>query len=539
MKTLKLIDCPKRAAIGRWSATLLIAAGMQILALPRLQAETAKKEITDSGITSVVEKELKHEKGVVPDDVDVSTSEGIVTLSGSVDNILAKERAVKIAESIRGVRGVIDQTTVTPVSRSDDDINKDIAAALKQDPATESYQVAVSVQDAVATLTGSVGSYGEKRLAARIVEGIKGVKAVSNDVTINYLAKSTDTQIAADITARLQWDIWINGELIKPTVEDGKVTLTGTIGSAISKSRALDDAWVGGVTSVDDSGLKVEPRASTGPHQEHEYADRSDSQIKQAVESALLLDPRVSASPPNVMVEGGGVILSGNVGNLKAKTSAAQDAKNVVGVLRVDNLLNVRPSERPTDADMEKQLNAALAWDPLVDSTEITVAVTHRIAHLSGTVDSSFQKAEAQDVASRTKGVLSVVNHLKADRDYSDYYYYDDYAPYYSYGDWPYYSYYGDGYNNQFRNYDYGMYEPQLYMSDDQIKKSIKDEFFWSPFIDNSDINVTVNGGVATLTGTVGTRIGLGAVDKDAYAGGATSVVDQVKLKHHAWWWWW
>jgi hypothetical protein len=41
------------------------------------------------------------------------------------------------------------------------------------------------------------------------------------------------------------------------------------------------------------------------------------------------------------------------------------------------------------------------------------------------------------------------------------------------------------------------------------------------------------------LTGTVGTRIGSGEVDKDAYEGGATKVVDQVQLKHHAWWWWW
>jgi len=506
-----------------------------MMALPRLQAETAENQITDAGITSVVEKGMKHEKGVAPDEVDVSTSRGIVTLSGSVDNILEKRRAVKIAESIRGVRGVIDQTTVTPVSRSDDDINKDIAAALKQDPATESYQVAVSVQDAVVTLTGSVGSYGEMRLATRIAEGVKGVKDVHNNVTINYLAKSTDTQIARDITARLQWDIWINGELIKPTVVDGKVTLSGTVGSAISKSRALDDAWVGGVASVDDSGLKVEPRESTGTHQEHEYPVRSDSEIKQAVAAALLLDPRLTAFPPTVTVEGGGIILSGNVGNLKAKTAAEQDAKNIVGVWRVDNLLNVRPGERPTDADMEKQLKAALAWDPLVDSETVTVAVTHRIAHLSGTVDSSFQIAEAEDVASRTKGVLSVRNNLKTEPEFSSSYY-NGYSPSYTYGDWPYYSYDGDGYNSPFLSYDYGLYEPRLYMSDDQIKKSIKDEYFWSPFIDNSDINITVNDGVATLAGTVGTRIGLGAVEEDAYAGGATGVVDHVKLKNHSWW---
>jgi osmotically-inducible protein OsmY len=88
------------------------------------------------------------------------------------------------------------------------------------------------------------------------------------------------------------------------------------------------------VTSVDDSGLKIEPHGPTQcAHQESPNTPiRSDSEIKQAVQAALRLDPRVSAFSPDVTVEGGEVILGGNVGNLKAKTSAEQDAKNIVGV---------------------------------------------------------------------------------------------------------------------------------------------------------------------------------------------------------------
>src|ERR1035438_7823600 len=82
-------------------------------------------------ITTAVEGGLKLDKGVFPNDVDVSTSQGIVTLSGSVDNLLAKERAVLSAKSIRGVREVIDKITVTPVSRSDEDIRKDLQTALQ------------------------------------------------------------------------------------------------------------------------------------------------------------------------------------------------------------------------------------------------------------------------------------------------------------------------------------------------------------------------------------------------------------------------
>ena len=305
-------EWPHRAAISRHCAILLIATGLQTLHPPLSKAAASEKEITDSGITSV--------------------SQGIVTLSGSVDNLLAKGRAVKIAEGIRGVLGVINRISVTPVSRPDADLRKDILAALLQDPATESYQVTVAVQDAFATLTGSVGSYSEKQLAARIAEGVKGVKEVDNNVTINYLATRTDAEMAADVKARLQWDVWMNGSLIQSAVKDGIVTLKGTIGSAISEDRAVDDAWVSGVTSVDRSGLKVDPKAHHVEHQAFTDATRSDSDIKLAVQASLHLDPRISAFTPDVTVEGGVVILGGNVGNLKAKTSAEQDAINVVGV---------------------------------------------------------------------------------------------------------------------------------------------------------------------------------------------------------------
>ena len=514
-----------RATVGRWCVTLLIASAAQVLGLLPLQAASPKKEITDSGITAAVERGLAFEKGVFPNDVDVSTSQGIVTLSGAVNNLLAKERAVKMAESIRGVRGVIDRTTVTPVSRSDADTRKDIQRALRLDPATESYRVAVSVQNAVATLTGSVASYTEKQVVARIAEGVKGIKEVRNEVAINYLSKRADSQIAADVKARLQWDIWVNGDMTNVDVRDGKVTLTGVVGSAIAKSRASDDAWVNGVLSVDASGLKVEPWAHNDAHRRLKYATRSDSDIKQAVQAAFRLDPRVAAFSLDVNVGGGVVVLSGNVGNLKAKTSAEQDVENIVGVTGLDSLLKVRPTGQSTDAEMKEQLKAVVFWDPLLDSSTISATVINRVAYLSGTVGSIVQKAEAQDVALRTKGVVLVWNALKVEPE--------SWVTYY---DWPNY-YYASPHGGQTSYYASGMFGPQLYLSDERIKKNIENAFFWSPFVHSNEIKVSVDGGMATLTGNVGTWIGWGEADKDARKSGATGVVNRVKVKPGAWWW--
>jgi len=35
--------------------------------------------------------------------------------------------------------------------------------------------------------------------------------------------------------SRLQWDIWVNGDMTNVEVSGGKVTLTGIVGSAIGK----------------------------------------------------------------------------------------------------------------------------------------------------------------------------------------------------------------------------------------------------------------------------------------------------------------
>ena len=126
MKQIKLAKSTGRSQIGPWSASLLIAAGMQTLVLPSLHAETTKCDISDKGITTAVEDGLSMANGVSLNDVDVSTSRGVVTLSGSVDNLLDKERAAKTAENMRGVLDVTNQITVNPVSLPDDDIKKNL-----------------------------------------------------------------------------------------------------------------------------------------------------------------------------------------------------------------------------------------------------------------------------------------------------------------------------------------------------------------------------------------------------------------------------
>ena len=197
-----------------------------------------------------------------------------------------------------------------------------------------------------------------------------------------------------------------------------------------------------------------------------------------------------------------------------------------MGVSGVDSHLKVRPDGQVTDAEMKEQLKAVIRWDPLLDGSRMGVDVVNRIALLSGAVTSTLQKAEAQDVASRTKGVVSVRNELKVEPRF-----------YVAYDEWPdsYPSF--SPYANQLSDNASRMFGPRLYLSDERIKKNIESAFFWSPFVHSAGIKVVVDGGVATLTGTVGTSIAWREAYWDARKSGASGVVNRVKVKSGGWWW--
>lgn len=485
----------------------VVAAALLFSTIAFAQETREKKTITDQGITDAIERDMFVDKSVPSYKVDVQTSQGIVTLGGTVANLLARDRAVKIAENIRGVRAVVDKLTVTPPALSDEAVRKDVEQALLMDPATDSYETKVAVKDGVATLTGNVQSWQEKELTASVAKGVRGVKAISNEMKIKYTADRPDNQIAADIKGTLQRDVWLmGGSGINVAVKDDKVTLSGSVGSVAQKTRARMDAWVSGVASVDDSKLEVNPALNGKQHRDSKYAYKTGAEIQKAVTDAFLYDPRVLSFNPKVAVNYGTVTLSGVVDNLKAKRAAERDARNTVGVRRVKNNLKVRGQDPPADAEIAKSIKDAFMRSPYVETNEITVSVSNAKATLSGQVDSSYEKWQADDIASGINGVSEVQNNLTV-------------APLYSWNTytWPYYTY-------------SATFPAFLGDRDLEIKDEVEDQLFWSPFVDADEITVKVQDGTATLTGTVDSYSERGAAIENAYEGGATVVKNELKV---------
>src|ERR671937_265423 len=67
---------------------------------------------TDAGITTSVKSKFASDDVVKASQIDVTTQDHVVTLTGSVDTAAAKERAVEIARTTKGVQSVTDNLTV-------------------------------------------------------------------------------------------------------------------------------------------------------------------------------------------------------------------------------------------------------------------------------------------------------------------------------------------------------------------------------------------------------------------------------------------
>ncbi|MEO6574897.1 MAG: BON domain-containing protein, partial [Polyangiaceae bacterium] len=97
--------------------------------------------LDDAAITRAVQSRLREDRAASREKIEVSTSQGITTLFATVKNLLAKEHAVAVAETIRGVRAVVDQISVAPAPRPDKLVQREVETALGRDPATKSNEI--------------------------------------------------------------------------------------------------------------------------------------------------------------------------------------------------------------------------------------------------------------------------------------------------------------------------------------------------------------------------------------------------------------
>lgn len=279
--------------------------------------------LSDASINEAVLASLSRDPGVDASRISATTVNGIVELAGEARTLLTKRRAVRVAQSVKGVRVVDDRVELRLEQRPDEDLASDVSRALRQSSVTDNLRITAVAQRGVVTLAGQVRSYQELEIARRVAEGVRGVREVRNDLTFDYSsAKRDDTEIAADVRSRLRWDLLVDDGLIVVAVRDGKVRLTGNIASAAERDRAFADAWVVGTRQVDTSGLGVTWRARRLDLHRNKLLGTSDSEIRSALLAAAANDPRLARASLSVNVVQSVATLSGAVASLSAKLAA-------------------------------------------------------------------------------------------------------------------------------------------------------------------------------------------------------------------------
>lgn len=220
------------------------------------------------------------------------------------------------------------------------------AAAQKAISGSRFKGIQVSVQNGVATLTGSTDLLADKLAADQKVRHVKGVQAIRDEVQVNG-PELSGQQLAEKVGKAINSQLWGNVPIafqaIGVQAQNGVVVLSGHAAGPVAASDALavaentkgvkdvvDNIQVDPVSNMDDEIRVREYRAIYGFPSLNKYA----------------IDPM---KPIRIQVAGGHVTLYGTVDNQADKNAAGIQANGVPGVFSVTNDLQVanQPNETP------------------------------------------------------------------------------------------------------------------------------------------------------------------------------------------------
>jgi len=213
---------------------------------------------------------------------------------------------------------------------TNDDLQLDVAAELSWDPKVDSQEIAVSADNGVVTLRGTVGSIRQKREAKNAAARVYGVTEVSNELQVRMLdrSKREDADLRGDVLQALMLDSGVP-MTVDAKVRDGFVTLTGTADWQYQRNEAeFLTASVPGVFGIENDITLI----ST--------PDGSD--IKNDISNAFRRSARLDADELSVDTTSyGTVILAGAVSSWAEHDEAVAAAWSAPGVTEVDDRILV------------------------------------------------------------------------------------------------------------------------------------------------------------------------------------------------------
>jgi len=140
-----------------------------------------------------------------------------------------------------------------------------------------------------------------------------------------------------------------------------------------------------------------------------------DSAISISVKSKMIADEFVKARHIDVDVLNGVVFLVGVVESSSQRRMAADIARSVEGVIRVENQLLVGKTTAGqvlNDTILTSKIRAGLLKDPDIRSTNIDVDTINNIVTLTGIVTTQYEKNKVLDTVYNIAGNRRVIDNL-------------------------------------------------------------------------------------------------------------------------------
>jgi len=211
---------------------------------------------TDTQLERDVREELVFDPRVGEKGIAISAKDGVVTLRGAVPTFATKVAAFHDAERVSGVRAVVEHMDVSLPdmhARSDADLAKAVADALRWDVEVPYTKIKTSVRDGWVTLEGTVDWAYQRFAAQGAVRYLAGVKGLRDLIAVSPSpGRSVDVKqhIKAALTRSAEADAQ---RITVDTAAGGSVTLRGTVHSWAERGEAVRAAWATpGVLKVED-----------------------------------------------------------------------------------------------------------------------------------------------------------------------------------------------------------------------------------------------------------------------------------------------
>jgi hyperosmotically inducible protein len=164
-------------------------------------------QINDGWITMKIHAQFVTEDALEGSDIDVDTTKGVVTLTGTIPTATGRARAVSIAKTTEGVKSVKDSLKIAAADDAaagtkeaargttgtakqgrravnDGWITSKIYSQFLTEDALENSDIDVDVEAGIVTLSGSVTSEAGRTRAVAIAKGTDGVKNVKDSLKI-------------------------------------------------------------------------------------------------------------------------------------------------------------------------------------------------------------------------------------------------------------------------------------------------------------------------------------------------------------------